>query len=251
MTVHPFPTQDLRRASPHILVVDDDAGVRAALTGYLRENGLRASMASSGSELTRAIRNVEVDLIVMEARLPGENGVDICRRIRQSRDIPTIILTAAGAEIERIVGLENGADDYVTKPFSSRELLARIRAVLRRANSLPRQYSELPAGSIKFDDWLLDVDRQTVTKLPDGDGAALSSVEFRLLMAFLSSPRIVLSRERLVEKVNGRNSVVSDRSVDNQVSRLRKKFEPDPRRPKIIKTVWGGGYMLVADVVRT
>ncbi len=235
----------------HIVVVDDHKDIREPLSEYLEKHGFRATPAASGTELNQVINRSNVDLIVLDILMPGEGGIEICRRIRETRDIPVILLTAVTEEMERIIGLEMGADDYVTKPFNPRELLARIKGVLRRANSLPRQFAEMAPGMIMFDDWRLDVGQQKLRKTGCDKEVALSTVEFKLLMTFLAHPRIVLSRDQLLDMVSNRSSDVFDRSIDNQVSRLRKKIDPDVKDPKIIKTVWGGGYMLIVDVVKT
>lgn len=241
----------MNQIKSHILVVDDHKDIRDPLAEYLTENGYRTSVAASGTEMNRILGTAMVDLIVLDVLLPGEGGLEICQRVRKTWDVPMILLTAVGEVTDKIVGLEVGADDYMTKPFNPRELLARVRSVLRRANSLPRQYSDLAHKSILFGDLKLDVGQQTVTDVAGGEEISLSTLEFRLLMAFLAHPKMVLSREQLLERVSNREADVFDRSVDNQVSRLRKKIDPDTRNPKIIKTVWGGGYMMIAEVVKT
>ena len=236
--------------NPHILVVDDHRSIREPLAKYLGENGFRVSVAANGAEMDAVVKAASIDLIVLDILMPGEGGLEICRRIRETRDIPVILLTAVADETDRIVGLEIGADDYLSKPFNPRELLARIKSVLRRANSLPRQYSGIESGQIVFGAWVLDVDRQVLRKESDEQETALSTVEFRLLMTFLDHPKMVLSRSQLLDMVSGRGANMFDRSIDNQVSRLRKKIEVDPRNPEFVKTVWGGGYMFTVDVVR-
>ena len=236
--------------TPHILVVDDHRSIREPLAKYLGENGFRVSMAANGVEMDSVVKAASIDLIVLDILMPGEGGLEICRRIRETRDIPVILLTAVAEETDRIVGLEIGADDYLSKPFNPRELLARIKSVLRRANSLPRQFSGIEAGHIGFGPWVLDVDRQVLRKESGNQERALSTVEFRLLMTFLSHPKMVLSRDQLLDMVSRRAADVFDRSIDNQVSRLRKKIEADPKSPEIVKTIWGGGYMFALDVAR-
>lgn len=236
--------------NPHIVVVDDHRSIREPLARYLGENGFRVSMAANGAEMDTVVKAASIDLIVLDILMPGEGGLEICRRIRETRDIPVILLTSVADETSRIVGLEIGADDYLTKPFNPRELLARIKGVLRRVNSLPKQYSGIEAGQIGFGAWVLDVDRQALRKVSGDQETALSTVEFRLLMTFLSHPKMVLSRDQLLDMVSSRAANVFDRSIDNQVSRLRKKIEVDPRNPDIVKTVWGGGYMFTLDVAR-
>jgi two-component system OmpR family response regulator len=240
-------------SEPHILVVDDHRSIRDPLADYLQRNGFRATTAGNGTQAYAALKTAQIDLVVLDILMPGESGLDICRRIRETRDIPVILLTAVADETDRIVGLELGADDYVTKPFNPRELLARIRGVLRRVNSLPKQYSGLADGFMQFGPWQLDMSQRLLTRTDEpqeGEAVELSSVEFKLLATFLQHPRIVLSRDQLLDQVRGRAGTVFDRSIDNQVSRLRKKIEADPKKPEFIKTVWGGGYTFAADVVK-
>jgi two-component system OmpR family response regulator len=181
--------------------------------------------------------------------MPGEDGLSVCRHIRSTTNVPIIFLTAMADDTDRIIGLELGADDYVVKPFNPRELLARVRAVLRRATTLPTQQRDnIKAKVIRFDQWRLDVGRQELTD-EDGVVVSLSTVEFRLLKAFLEHPGFVLTRDQLLDLTAGKAAEIFDRSIDHQVSRLRKKIEADPKNPTIIKTHWGGGYSLSADVV--
>lgn len=236
---------------PHILVVDDHKSIRDPLAEYLGRNGFRTSTAGNGNQAYAVLNASRIDLVVLDILMPGESGLDICRRIRETRDIPVILLTAVADETDRIVGLELGADDYVTKPFNPRELLARVRGILRRANSLPKQHSDLSDGFMRFGEWQLDLSQRVLSSLNNTEDTAveLSSVEFKLLTVFLQHPRIVLSRDQLLDQVRGRAGTVFDRSIDNQVSRLRKKIEQDPKKPEFIKTIWGGGYVFAADVV--
>lgn len=238
-------------ASQHILIVDDHKDIREPLAKYLKQNGFRVDVAANGEELTKAIRSSYIDLVILDILMPGENGLELCRRIRETQDIPVILLTALADDMDRIIGLEIGADDYVNKPFNPRELLARIRGVLRRANRLPRQFSDISSGQISFGHWVLNVDRRKLKRSGEMVETSLTTKEFKLLMTFLTHPRIVLSREQLLDMVSNRESDVFDRAIDNQVSRLRRKIEQDPKNPEIITTVWGGGYMLAADVVHT
>lgn len=240
----------LQNIKPHILIVDDHKDIRDPLSEYFERNGFRTSTAADGVQMDAVLKRSEIDLIVLDVLMPGENGMEICKRIRQTMDIPVILLTAVIEETEKIVGLELGADDYVTKPFNPRELLARTKSVLRRTQSLPKQYSDMSPGHIRFADWQLNVGEQTLRNQSNGTEFTLKTVEFRLLMAFLTNPRMVLSREQLLDRVRNKSAEVFDRSIDNQVSRLRKKIDPDTKNPKIIKTVWGGGYMLIVDVVK-
>lgn len=233
--------------SPHILVVDDSADIRDPLAKYLTKKGMRVSTASGGVEMRRIMKGAAFDLIVLDIMMPGEDGLSLCRMVRDTSDIPVILLTAMVEETDRVVGLEIGADDYVTKPFSPRELLARIRAVLRRTQTLPDNRQAAPVSAFRFDRWRLDAGRR---ELVDADDVAvpLSTAEFRLLLVFLQRPQMVLSREQLLDLTAGRALEPFERSIDNQVSRLRKKIEADPKNPSIIKTVWGGGYVLACDV---
>ena len=235
--------------APHILVVDDHREIRDLLAKYLAKNGLRVDTAGSSAEARQALKAAAVDLVVLDIMMPGEDGLSLCRHLRETTDTPVILLTAMAEETDRIVGLEIGADDYVTKPFNPRELLARIKSVLRRARSLPRPRDQLEPATrrLGFDRWTLDVDRRELIGA-DGVAVPLSTAEFRLLTTFLKRPRMVLSRDQLLDLTSGRAAEVFDRSIDNQVSRLRRKIEADPKTPAIIKTVWGGGYTFAADV---
>ncbi len=233
--------------APHILVVDDERDIREPLVKYLAKNGLRATMAASAAEARTEMKTSAIDLVVLDIMMPGEDGLSLCRHLRETADVPVILLTAMAEDTDRVVGLEIGADDYVTKPFNPRELLARIRAVLRRAGAVPRPREAMETKRLRFAGWLLDVDRRELTGA-DGVAVPLSTAEFRLLTAFLQRPHIVLSRDQLLDLTSGRAAQVFDRSIDNQVSRLRRKIEADPREPALIKTVWGGGYVFAADV---
>ncbi|WP_334181727.1 response regulator [Novosphingobium sp.] len=230
-----------------ILLVDDEAALREPLADYLSRQGFAVTPASSAAEARSRLRDEKPDLVLLDIMMPGEDGLSLCRHLVEAQDIPVIFLTARGEATDRIVGLEIGADDYVVKPFEPRELVARIRSVLRRANRVPTQAPENEAFA--FEGWLLDPLKRRLT---DAEGAtvAISSVEFRLLMAFLEHPRQVLNRDRLLDMVQGREAHLFDRAVDNQVSRLRRKIEVDSRNPQLIQTVWGGGYMLATDVRR-
>ena len=234
---------------PHILVVDDHRDIREPLARYLRQHGLRVSMAENAAAARKTLRSGAFDLVVLDVMMPGEDGLGLCRHLRETSDIPVILLTAMAEETDRVVGLEIGADDYVTKPFNPRELLARIKAVLRRAHSLPPQ-KQAAAVSLRFDGWTLQVAARELIG-PDGVAVPLSTAEFQLLTAFVEHPRMVLSRDQLLDLTRGREAAPFDRSIDNQVSRLRRKIEADPKNPQIIKTVWGGGYSFVAEVERS
>ena len=236
--------------TPHILVVDDHKDIRDLLARYLDQNGLRVTAAADAVAARRVLKAAAIDLVVLDIMMPGEDGLSLCRHLREATTIPVILLTAMAEETDRVVGLEIGADDYVTKPFNPRELLARIKAVLRRAHSLPPGRDVPASGQIRFDRWTLDLDRREVV---DADGVVtpLSTGEFRLLAVFVEHPGRVLSRDQLLDLTRGRAATVFDRSIDNQVSRLRKKIESDPRNPTLIKTVWGGGYSFIGEVTRS
>jgi two-component system OmpR family response regulator len=235
-------------ASPKVLLVDDEATLREPLAEYLTRQGFLVTAAASAAEARSRLREEEPDLVLLDIMMPGEDGLSLCRHLVESRHMPVILLTARGEATDRIVGLEIGADDYVVKPFVPRELAARIRSVLRRAArpaSAPIPENEI----LTFEGWRLDPLKRRLTD-PEGAAVAISSVEFRLLMAFVEHPRQVLDRDRLLDMVQGREAHLFDRAVDNQVSRLRRKIEVDSRNPQLIQTVWGGGYMLAADVKR-
>lgn len=236
-------------ATAHILVVDDHRDIRDLLARYLARNGYRVSTAEGSAAARRMLDKGAVELVVLDIMMPGEDGLALCRHLRATTDLPVILLTAMAEDTERVIGLEMGADDYVTKPFNPRELLARIKAVLRRTNSMPRQREVIDGEQIRFDRWTLKVAQR---ELVDEDGVAtpLSTAEFQLLDALLRHPKMILSRDQLLDLTRGRAAAVFDRSIDNQISRLRRKVEADPKSPTLIKTVWGGGYMLAADVSR-
>lgn len=232
---------------PHILIVDDHRDIRDALAKYLEKNGMRATTAVDAMAMDAAMKVGQFDLIVLDVMMPGEDGLSVCRRLRAQGGIPILMLTALGDETDRIVGLEVGADDYLPKPFNPRELLARIKAILRRSERAEMTGASLAGHKLAFDRWILDTDRRRLT---DADGAevALTTAEFRLLTAFLERPRFVLSRDQLLDLTSGRAAQVFDRTIDNQISRLRRKIEADPAKPALIATVWGGGYTFAADV---
>ena len=231
----------------HILIVDDDAEIRQLLGSYLLKNGLRTTAAADGKAMWQALDAARVDLVVLDLMLPGEDGLTLCRKLRARSDIPVIMLTARGDETDRIVGLEMGADDYLPKPFSARELLARIKVILRRARSLPDNLRPEETRHIAFAGWTLDTAQR---HLVSGEGVvtALSGAEYRLLRIFLSHPNRVLNRDQLVDLTQGREADPLDRSIDVQVSRLRHRLGDDPRDPRLIKTVRGEGYVLAVPV---
>ncbi|WP_446686310.1 response regulator [Novosphingobium clariflavum] len=234
-------------ATARLLLVDDEAALREPLAEYLSRQGFAVRQAQSAAEARNLLRDEKPDLVLLDIMMPGEDGLSLCRHLVEAQDVPVIFLTARGEATDRIVGLEIGADDYVVKPFEPRELVARIRSVLRRA---ARIAAPVPENEIfAFETWQLDPLKRRLTDA-EGASVAISSVEFRLLMAFLEHPRQVLNRDRLLDMVQGREAHLFDRAVDNQVSRLRRKIEVDSRNPQLIQTVWGGGYMLAADVRR-
>ncbi len=231
-----------------ILLVDDEPVLREPLAEYLTRQGFAVQEAESAAAARARLIECTPDLVLLDIMMPGEDGLSLCRHLIENRDLPVILLTAKTEATDRIVGLEIGADDYVVKPFEPRELVARIRSVLRRARRAPVPLEETAFYS--FEGWMLDPLKR---KLIDPEGAviAISTAEFRLLRALLDHPREVLDRDRLLDMVQGREAHLFDRAVDNQVSRLRRKIETDSRNPAIIQTVRGGGYRLAADVRRT
>jgi two-component system OmpR family response regulator len=236
--------------TPHILVVDDQRDIREPLGRYLEKHGLRVTLAAGAADARELLRRNAIDLVILDIMMPGEDGLALCRHLRATSELPVIMLTAMAEDTDRVIGLEMGADDYVVKPFNPRELVARIKAVLRRANSLPHQRRPaIDADALRFDRWVLNVAQRELVG-EDGVAIPLSTAEFLLLSALLNHPRMVLSRDQLLDLTRGRSASPFDRSIDNQVSRLRKKVEADPKEPALIKTVWGGGYMLTADVRR-
>jgi two-component system OmpR family response regulator len=232
-----------------VLLVDDEPTLRQPLADYLTRQGFIVRQAEDAAKARAALIEDTPDLVLLDIMMPGEDGLSLCRHLSESKNIPVILLTARGEATDRIVGLEIGADDYVVKPFEPRELVARIRSVLRRTAKQPSAATEEDA-LYEFEGWTLDPLKRRLTD-PEGTVVPLSSAEFRLLVAFLSHPRQVLDRDRLLDMVQGREAHLFDRAVDNQVSRLRRKMETDSRDPKLIQTVWGGGYRLAADVRRS
>ena len=240
-------TPAMERAA-HVLVVDDDAEIRKLLGEYLERNGFRVSLATDGAEMRRALNRSRPDIVVLDLMLPGDSGLTLCRDLRVESSLPVIMLTARAEEVDRIVGLEMGADDYLAKPFSPRELLARIRSILRRARGLSGP-ERSAAHQLRFAGWTLDLAaRQLVA--PDGVVVALSGAEFKLLSVFAEHPNRVLDRNQLMDLTLGRDGSPFDRSIDVQVSRLRLRLRDDAREPRIIKTVRNEGYVLAAAVER-
>ncbi len=233
----------------HILVVDDDSQVRQLIGRFLRENGYRVTGVRDGREMRSTLATADVDLIILDLMLPGTSGLDLCRELRASSSLPIIMLTAKGEDTDRIVGLEVGADDYLPKPFNPRELLARIRAVLRRA-AAPQPESSTGRGHlITFAGWTLDPLRREVTSA-DGVVVDLSGGEYDVLIAFVEHPNRILSREQLLELARNRVPNPFDRSIDVQISRIRRKLEIGENSPPLIKTVRGAGYIFLPAVKR-
>lgn len=232
---------------PHILVVDDHAQIRESVTRYLEKNGMRATSAKDAADMDAKLGGGHFDLVVLDVMMPGEDGLSACRRIAAEGAVPIIMLTALGEDADRIAGLELGADDYLAKPFNPRELLARIRAVLRRSNREEALAGRLAGRKVRFEHLILDTDRQVLIDHEQGE-ISLTDSEFRLLIVLLERPRMVLSRDQLLDLTAGRTAGPLDRTVDNQISRLRRKIEPDVLRPRIIRTVRNGGYCLATDV---
>ncbi|MEP7262766.1 MAG: response regulator [Usitatibacter sp.] len=227
----------------HILVVDDDQEIRKHLAAYLERNGLRVSTLPDGRELARTLEERAVDLLVLDLMLPGVDGLTLCREVRSRSRMPVLILSARGEDVDRIVGLEMGADDYLAKPFHPRELLARIRAVLSRSAG---QEAPPASSGYAFGGRTLDMIRRTLSR-EDGTVIALSGAEFELLSIFVTRPNRVLSRDLLVELTQGREAPAYDRSIDVRVSRLRQAME-DNAEPRLLRTVYGEGYILSARV---
>jgi two-component system phosphate regulon response regulator OmpR len=227
-----------------ILIVDDDPKIRDLTTQYLIDQGLNVHAANGGAEMDNFIASHPVNLIILDLMMPEESGLAICQRLRGSGNLtPIIILTAKGDEIDRIVGLEMGADDYVSKPFNPRELLARINAVLRR-NELKRSQNPTPE-TLSFGSFIFNSDSRSLTK--NGALISITSGEFELLKVFIDHPRQPLSRDQIMQLAKGRELDVFDRSIDVQISRLRKILEEDPTSPKFLQTMWGFGYIFVPD----
>ena len=231
----------------HVLVVDDDAEVRGLLRDYLQKQGYRVTAAADGKGMRAAFETGRPDFVILDLMLPGDDGLTLCRDLRARSNVPIIMVTARGDETDRIVGLELGADDYLPKPFSPRELLARIKSVLRRTRALPENLEPEKAKAFSFAGWSLDVASRNLTS-PEGIVVALSGTEFRLLRVFLAYPNRVMTRDQLIEAMESRDAGPFDRAIDVQVSRLRHRLQDDAREPQIIKTVRSQGYVLAAQV---
>jgi two-component system OmpR family response regulator len=237
------------KESANILVVDDHPEIQEMVGRLLRKNGHRITSAANGNEMRRALRKSKVDLILLDLMLPVEDGLELCRELRAGKSpVPIIMLTAKGEEIDRVVGLEMGADDYVAKPFSGRELLARIKAVLRRTQfAVSHPAIETLPPLYRFGKWSLHTAKREL-EADDGVIVPLSSGEFNLLLAFLHHPQRILSRDQLLDLAKGRSTTILDRGIDLQVSRLRRKIECNPKKPELVKTAWGDGYILTSRV---
>jgi len=233
---------------PHILLVDDERDIRDPLAAYLGKNGLRVTKAESAAVARQVLSAHAIDLVLLDIMMPGEDGLSLAGFIRATSKTPVILVTARSEDTDRIVGLELGADDYVAKPFNPRELLARIKAVLRRASDGGQVHAP-DAEGYAFGSWVLKTGERELVGA-DGVAIPLSTGEYNLLLAFVTHPKRVLSRDQLLDLSQGRELAAFERSIDNHISRLRKKIEADPAHPELIKTVWGGGYTLACEVRR-
>jgi len=225
----------------HVLIVDDDDGLRSLLEQYLTGNGFAVSLAANGAVMDELLQSIQPDLVILDLMMPGEDGLSIARRLRASTHLPIIMLSARGEDIDRIVGLEVGADDYLAKPFNPRELLARIRAVLRRKQDTAASEQVTADNVMRFGEFELDLDAQRLIKA--GVEINLTSAEFSILQIFTSHPNRVLSRDQLMDMLKGYDRDPFDRSIDVRVTRLRRKIEANPAEPEYIRTVWGQGYL--------
>jgi len=238
-----------KTTAPKILIVDDDVRLRDLLSRYLTEQGFQVTAIADSSQLDRKLQRDPPHLVVLDLMLPGEDGLSVCRRLRGAGEtVPIIMLTAKGEEVDRIVGLEMGADDYLPKPFNPRELVARIHAVLRRHGERPTPGAPTTEGRVAFGGHVLDLAARTLER--HGDVQTLTTGEFSLIKVFVQYPRQPLAREKLMLLARGRDHEVFDRAIDVQVSRLRKLVEPDPAAPRYIQTVWGFGYVYVPEGTR-
>lgn len=234
-------------APVHVLTVDDDLSIRECIADYLGDNDIRVTTLSSGRDIADVMQRETIDLLILDLKLPGEDGMQIAQRLRSESDVPIIMLTGRHEEADRVMGLELGADDYITKPFSPRELLARIRTLLRRHRTAIKEPRPRGVRAYRFDGWVLNLNTRGLTS-PDGRPVRLSNGEFNLLVVFAGSPQQVLSRGQLLDLSRLHNDEVYDRSIDVQVARLRRKLEADPAQPRYIKTERGGGYVFTAPV---
>jgi DNA-binding response OmpR family regulator len=231
---------------PLIYVVDDEKSARDMAGDYLKMHGFSVALCDGGAELRKALEDDTPDLIVLDLNMPQEDGLSVLRDLKGKKPIPVIMLTATASPIDRVVGLELGADDYIAKPYELRELVARIRSVLRRASAPAPQAEEAPTRTIKFGTKQLDLDMRCLRE-EDGSVLPLTASEFNLLKAFADNPRRVLTRERLLDLANARDPDAFDRAIDVRITRIRKKVEPDPNHPSFIRTIRGAGYLYSPD----
>lgn len=234
---------------PHLLLVDDERSIREPLAQFLHKQGFRVTQAGDAAAARTRLAAYAIDLVILDIMMPGEDGLSLTRHIRETSELPVILLTARSEETDRIVGLEMGADDYVVKPFSPRELATRVKVVLRRAAGGGARQHPPEAGAYAFAGWVLKAGERALVDR-EGVSVALSTGEYNLLLALAQRPRQVLTRDQLLDLTQGREAGAFDRAIDNQISRLRRKIESDAKSPELIKTVWGGGYMLAAEVTR-
>ena len=235
-------------ATPHLLIVDDDREIRDLVSRFFVKHGYKIATASDARTMEAILAVSAIDLVILDLMLPGKDGLELCRDLRARSSVPILMLTAMGDETDRIVGLEMGADDYIAKPFNPRELLARVRAILRRTSAAATVGR--PAGApkrMRFAGWSLDLGRRRL-EAPDGLIVDLTTGEYELLIAFAERPQRVLTRNQLLDLARGRDATPFDRSIDVQVSRIRKKIEADPKAPEMIVTVRGDGYMFTPEV---
>lgn len=240
---------DLMGDMQHLLLVDDERSIREPLAHYLTKQGFRVTQAADAESARTRLAAYAIDLVILDVMMPGEDGLSLCRHIAATSDTPVILLTAKAEETDRIVGLEMGADDYVVKPFSPRELATRVKVVLRRLTAGGARQHAPESGSYAFAGWVLKTGERSLVDR-EGVSVPLSTGEYNLLLALVTRPRQVLTRDQLLDLTQGREAAAFDRAIDNQVSRLRRKIETDAKSPDIIKTVWGGGYTLAAEVTR-
>lgn len=233
--------------TPHILIVDDDPKIRRGIARFLADQGVRVTTASDGRDMDDKLAAASIDVIVLDVMMPGEDGLSLLRRLRRDTRLPVILLTAVAGETDRVIGLELGAEDYVCKPFSPRELLARIRVVLRRFQDAETSAPVKPASVLAFAGWTLNVRARTLMS-PSGTYVELTTGEFDLLLALAEHPNRVLTRDQLLDLARGRSSLTVDRAIDVQIMRLRRKIELEPQRPALIKTVRNGGYIFTPEV---
>ncbi|KQO05908.1 response regulator [Sphingomonas sp. LB2R24] len=234
---------------PHLLLVDDERSIREPLAAYLTKQGFRVTQAGDAESARTRLTAYAIDLVILDIMMPGEDGLSLCRHIAATSDVPVILLTARTEETDRIIGLEMGADDYVVKPFSPRELATRVKVILRRATAGGARQHAPEANAYAFAGWVLKSGERALVDR-EGVSVPLSTGEYNLLLALVTRPRQVLTRDQLLDLTQGREAAAFDRAVDNQVSRLRRKIETDAKTPELIKTVWGGGYTLAAEVTR-